>query len=412
MSDPPRIFFGWFVVVGAFAVLATCYGLQFSYGVLIPYMAADLGWGISSFSAPFSLYILLYTWLSYCSGSLTDRIGPRKVIAFGAIGLGCGYALMGRVEQPWQAYAYLCGVAALGMSVAFVPCNATVIRWFVRGRGLALGLASAGISAAAILGPLSTAALLSVLSWRETFYALGAGGAIVLLIASLLMVRDPESKKLKPDGERADPSLQHVTMPLEGMTLVQARQTTAFWILMVALFFTWLSVFFPFVHLPGHALQRGVSAGEAATLLVALGVGGLIGRLLGGTLTDRLGRKPGLAVSIALQAAAFFTVGESHAYYALGVGAFVLGMGYSGVSVLFPALLGDMFGRAHVGAIVGFVFSTVGSAAAAGPYLAALIFDQTGSFDAAFRCAGVFNLIALAVLVRVKVPPVTRLAPR
>ena len=401
----PKLFYGWLVVAGAFTVLATCYALQFSYGVLIPHMAAELGWRRSTFSAPFSLYILLYTWLSYFAGALTDRIGPRVVIACGALGLGLGYALLGTIDALWQPYVYLCAIAALGMSVAFVPCNATVIRWFVRKRGLALAIASAGISAAAVIGPLVTTALLETFSWRQTFQFLGAGAVALLLAASFVMVRDPETKNLRPDG---DPSPDVSGAPvrcatgLEGVTLAQAKQSPAFWLLMAALFFTWLAVFFPFVHLPGHAVQRGIGASQAANLLVMLGVGGLLGRLLGGGLTDRLGRKPGLAISIALQAVAFLGLGESQQYVPLAVWAFVLGMGYSGVSVLFPALLGDLFGRAHVGAIVGFVFATVGGAAAAGPYLAGLVFDATGSFDFAFRIAVVLNTIALLLLLMLK----------
>lgn len=396
-----RLFSGWVVVGGAFTVLATCYALQFSYGVLIPHMADELGWARSTFSAPFSVYILLYTWLSYGAGALTDRVGPRTVIAVGAVGLGSGYALLGSIEAIWEPYLYLCGIAALGMSVAFVPCNATVIRWFVRRRGLALAIASAGISAAAVIGPLATAWLLDRFSWRETFQFLGAGGMALLLLASLVMTRDPESKNLTPDGDDvidAPEAWRSGAKTLEGVTLAQARQSPAFWLLMVALFFTWLAIFSPFVHLPGHAVQRGIAASDAATLLVMLGIGGLVGRLLGGSLTDRLGRKPGLMISIALQAVAFVGFSVTQSFTPLALWAFVLGMGYSGVSVLFPALIGDMFGRAHVGAIVGFVFATVGSAAAAGPYLAGLVFDATGNFDLAFRIAGVLNVIALVVL--------------
>jgi len=413
----PRLFHGWLVVGGAFTVLATCYALQFSYGVLMPHMVADLGWGRSALSAPFSAYILLYSWLSYLAGALTDRLGPRTVIALGALGLGSGYALLGTTEELWEPYVYLGAFAAVGGSVAFVPCNATVIRWFVRRRGIALGIASAGISVAAILGPLVTAALLDVFSWRETLYWLGAGGAVLVLLASRVMTRDPEAKNLAPDGDPLEATTKRPAAgatELEGQTLAQARRSSAFWLVMACLFFTWVPVFFPFVHLPSHALEQGIAASEAATLLASLGIGGLLGRLLSGSLTDKLGRKPGLVLSIALQALAFEGLGESQAYTSLALWTFVLGMGYSGVSVLFPALLGDLFGRAHVGAIVGFVFATVGSAAAAGPYLAGLIFDATGSFDLAFRAGTVLNAISLAVLafLRTKSPSARSPVPR
>ena len=58
---PRRLYFGWMVVAAAFCVLAVAYGMQFSYGVFMPSMAADLGWDRATLSAPFSLFVLLYT---------------------------------------------------------------------------------------------------------------------------------------------------------------------------------------------------------------------------------------------------------------------------------------------------------------------------------------------------------------
>ena len=78
------------------------------------------------------------------AGRLTDRWGPRTVIAIGGALLGAGLVAMSRVGALWQPYLLYGTIAALGMSTAYVPCNATVARWFTRRRGLAVGLASAG----------------------------------------------------------------------------------------------------------------------------------------------------------------------------------------------------------------------------------------------------------------------------
>ena len=70
---------------------------------------------------------------------------------------------------------------------------------------------------------------------------------------------------------------------------------------------------------------------------------------------------------------------------------------------VFPALVGDYFGRAHAGAIVGRMFATAGAMAAIGPYVAALIFDASGSYRAAFIVAAVLN--GLAFLFASRLPP-------
>ena len=95
-------------------------------------------------------------------------------------------------------------IAAVGASVAFVPCNATVIRWFTRRRGLAIGLASCGISAAAALGPPIAGWLILEIGWRHALYVMALCGGVAVLLAAQGMVRDPESRGLRPDGDDAE----------------------------------------------------------------------------------------------------------------------------------------------------------------------------------------------------------------
>ena len=396
------MFFGWFVVAGAFSVLAIAYGLQFSYGVFLPAIAQDLNWDRSTLSAPFALFVVAYTSLSMVTGRLTDRFGPRVVISLGALGIGLGYGLLGTITAPWEIYLYLAGLAAVGASVAFVPCNTTVIRWFVRRRGLALGMASCGISAAAALGPPIAGWLILEFGWRFALYVMAAGGGLGVLIAAQCMVRDPESKGLRPDGETnlADAGPDTV----DGWTLREARRTRTFWLLLASLVTTWLVVFLPFVHLGAYGLDLGLGPLDAAALISAIGVGGLAGRVVAGGLTDRFGRVPGLMVALVLQALAFLGFAGSQSYPWLLGWAFAYGIGYSGVSVLFPALLGDYFGRAHAGAISGFTFGIGGIAAAAGPYAAGVIFDRTGDYTVTFVISSVLNSAALLILAFVTAP--------
>ena len=388
-------FLGWSVVVGAFSVLCLHYGVQFSYGVFLPHMLAELEWSRSTLTAPFSMYVFLYTGLSFFAGKLTDKLGPRSVIAIGAVGLGVGYMLLSRIDAVWQTYVCFC-IAAIGGAVAFVPCNATVIRWFARRRGLALGVASSGISMAAVVGPLAAVALMQAMHWRQALFMMGTGAGLLMLAASCLMRRDPESAGLMVDGDPA-PSAG-ARLALDGWTSKAARGTVTFWVLVTSLFFSWLAIFVPFVHLTGHALILGLSGVQSALLLTLIGVGGLLGRVIGGALTDRFGRLPGIVVALLLQAGAFVGFTMSDTFLWLGVWAMAFGLGYSGVSMLFPALTGDLFGRAHAGAIVGFVFAFGGCSAAAGPYFAGVLFDTTGDYNAAFSVSAVLNLVALLLL--------------
>ena len=142
MTSAP--FYGWVVVGATSSVLFMAYGAQFSFGVFFSALLEEFGWSRAALSGVFSLYAFGYGTLAFVSGGLTDRWGPRLVIATGGLFLGAGWIAMSFTRSLWQPYVFYGVIAGLGMSTAFVPCGATVARWFVRRRGLAAGIASAG----------------------------------------------------------------------------------------------------------------------------------------------------------------------------------------------------------------------------------------------------------------------------
>jgi len=191
------------------------------------------------------------------------------------------------------------------MSTAYVPCGATVTRWFSRRRGLAAGLASAGGSLGAFVLPPLAQLLVSTVGWRGAYVIFGTAILVTLNVLAPLMKRDPESVGMVPDG---DPSASPQNADLshgEDHTIVQALGSRAFWILFALFAATWLTVFTPLVHLVPLARGLGVDPMLAATLVSALGMAAVAGRLLLGTLSDRMGRRPALGIGLGLQVAAF-----------------------------------------------------------------------------------------------------------
>ena len=153
-----RIFYGWVVLACVSTVLLLTYGVQYSFGVFFTTMLPDLGWSRAGLAGAFSLYSLVYIGLSVASGHLTDRLGPRWVMALGGCCLGIGLILVSRIQAPWQLYLFYGGLAGVGMSAAYVPCTATAVKWFRHRRGLAVGIAGSGASLGiAVVPPLSEA---------------------------------------------------------------------------------------------------------------------------------------------------------------------------------------------------------------------------------------------------------------
>ena len=345
--------------------------------------------------------------LSSVSGWATDRFGPRQVVAVGALLLGLGWTGFGLSHELWQVYLSLGIVAAVGMSAVWVPCNATVVRWFVRRRGTAVGVASAGGSVGNLLAPPAAAALVGLIGWRATLPVMAVVGTVILIGCSRFLVRDPEQLGLHPDGaDHPAGRHRHDHRRRRQLHLGDARRTATFWCLTSLFALTWLAVFVPFAHLAAFADDLGSSSFTASLMLSAIGLGGVTGRLTTGTAVrpHRPEAQPGHHAGAADRRVrpAF---AAAHGLLLLFPAAVLFGFSYGGSVTLFPALVGDQFGRLYAGAIVGMIFATAGALAAVGPYLAAALYDATNSYRLAFALGARQRCLAL-LLVALLRPPV------
>ena len=395
-------FYGWNVVGAAFTALFVVYSIQFSFGTFVDDIVEDTGWSETRLQLIFAVYIFTYSSLSAVTGALTDRVGPRRVVAVGSVLLTAGYIIWATAPNLWIAFLGLGVVAPLGMSAAWVPCNATVVRWFVERRGTALAIATSGTSMANIIAPPVAATLVKAYGWRTALASFALTGGAAMLLSSLWFRRAPESMGQFPDGKDGPPPPLDQTLisSSDGLTAKAASRTRTYWLILGMYALTFVVVFVPFVHSNQFAIDLGIDEITAATVISSIGVGGLAGRLLVGPISDRLGRKRLVVAAFALETLAFFGIAASNGLTLLYPSAVVFGFSYGATVTMLPALVGDYFGREHAGAIVGRIFGTAGSLAAIGPYVAQLLVDSSGSYRFAFVLSGVANGAALVMASR------------
>ncbi|MSQ47264.1 MAG: MFS transporter [Deltaproteobacteria bacterium] len=410
MSPSPPLFYGWIVTACAFLILLLTYGVQYSFGVFLPFMLDELGWHRASIAGAFSLYSMTYSACSWLSGRLTDSKGPTVVIAFGGMLLGVGIMATSQVSARWQMYLFYGFIAALGMSTAFIPCNTTVMKWFQRKRGLALGLASCGSSCGILLCPPLFAALIPHYGWRSVYLTCGVVIVIVLNIVARFMVRSPELLGLAPDGDL--PSAANVlsegalvTAPLTGWSLQEAWRFPAFWLLFLVFVIMLFSVPVPFVHIVAFARDLGFSPTQGAFAVSIMGLCAFIGSLSLGALSDRIGRRQGLMLSLVMHVVAYLLFVNARSLTVLYCGAAAFGFFYGSMATLFTALIGDLFGRRHAGTIGGFLFAGAGVLGAWGPMIAGYLRDTTGSYHLAFTYAVVTSVVSLVLFTVTPKPP-------
>ena len=418
MSPPRPFFYGWVVTACAFLVLFLTYGVQYSFGVFLPFMLDDLGWQRASIAGAFSLYSMTYSACSWLSGRLTDTKGPTVVISFGGVFLGCGIMATSQMSATWHMYLFYGFIAALGMSTAFIPCNTTVIKWFHRKRGLALGLASCGSSCGILLCPPLLATLIPQYGWRPVYLGCGVVILIVLNLVARFMVRSPELLGLAPDGDPpptpnalpggATVAAQSVvTAPahLTGWSLQESWRFPSFWLLAIVFVVMLLSVPVPFVHIVAFARDLGFSPTQGALAVSIMGLCAFIGSLSLGALSDRIGRKQGLILSLTMHVVAYLLFVSAQSLTVLYCGAAAFGFFYGSMATLFTALIGDLFGRRHAGAIGGFLFAGAGVLGAWGPMIAGYLRDTTGSYHLAFMYAVVTSIVSLLLFAVTPKPP-------
>ena len=410
-TAPLPFFYGWVVTVCAFCILFLTYGVQYSFGVFLPAMLDDLGWQRASIAGAFSLYTMMYSGCSWLSGRLTDSRGPRFVIALGGILLGVGIMATSRMTATWHLYVFYGLIASLGMSTAYIPCNTTVVKWFQRKRGLALGLASSGSSCGILTLPPLASYLIAHWGWRPVYCAFGVLILLLLLIISRFMVRSPELLGLAPDGDApaTSSSFQNnetqQSLVITGWTLREAWTLPSFWLFFVLFVIMLFTVPVPFVHIVSFARDLGFSSTQGAVAVSIMGLSAFVGSLSLGPLSDRIGRKQGLTISLTFQVAAFVLFLSAKSLAILYCGAAAFGFFYGSMATLFPALMGDFFGRLHAGAITGFLFAGAGTFGAWGPMIAGYLRDTLGSYDIAFTYGIATSLLTLCLFIFTPKPP-------
>ena len=403
-----QIFYGWVVLACVSVVLLLTYGVQYSFGVFFTTMLQDLGWSRASLAGAFSLYSLVYIGLSIYSGRLTDRIGPRWVIAIGGLCLGSGMILVSLIQNPWQLYLFYGCLAGIGMSVAYVPCNATVVKWFRRRRGLAVGIAGSGASLGIAGFPPVSEALIARFGWRRTYLLFGIAVLIALNVLAFFIVRDPEVLGLQPDGDlepAADVTPAGAVVET-SWELREAVQTGAFWMLagiMVLSLFTIPSVY---VHLPQYARDLQVQV-PGSVFLMLVGLCALVGNLALGRLSDLLGRRQALLLSLIVGMLALGGLTVAQGATALYIAAAGFGLYYGTYASLFPAVMADFFGRLHAGALVGLSFTMGSITSAIGPLAMGWVADRTGHYALAFLCCTFVNSLGI-ILLALACPPAHR----
>ncbi len=390
------VFYGWVIVAVTFVTIGVGVNARTAFSLLFPPILEEFGWSRGVTAGAFSFGFIIAAVLSPLIGRLMDRSGPRAVMELGTALMGAGLLLAPLTSQPWHLYLSI-GVLVGGGSVCLGYSGQSLFlpNWFVRRRGLALGIAFAGVGVGSVtLLPWMQAMIVQV-GWRAACATLGILVLVVLAPINLLVRKRPEDMGLRPDGDAvphasaAPPPSNVVDQDWAAVdwTLARALRTSRFWWLALAYFgglYIWYAVQ---VHQTKYLTEIGVGATAAAWALGFVSLAGIPGGIVLGHLSDRIGREWVWAISCAGFAFCFLAllalahVPSLALVYLMVIVQGVLGYGLTSVM---GAIVSEIFQGRNFGTIFGSVMVAALSGGAAGPWLTGVLHDALGDYVAAF----------------------------
>jgi MFS family permease len=383
-------------------------GLMYSYGVFFKYLIADFGWSRAATSGVHSLFMVVHGGLAVGMGWLVDRVGPARVMAGCAFIAGLGLALTSQINTLWQLYVTYGIIFGIGQSAGYITTTATTARWFIKRRGLVLGIVTSGAGLGVLIIAPVAARLITAFGWSTAYLVLAAATWAIMIPSALLLRRDPAEKGLRPYGiDEAVPAMdsgrRKETGPEEkGITLEAAIRYKPLWIVFAVFFLFNFCLQMVMVHLVNFATDMGIASLIAATFISIIGIGSFIGRLGMGTASDRIGANNALLICCIIMLSTLVFLIYAEELWAFYLFAIIFGFAYGGEVPQMPVLMGRFFGLRALAALVGVIVfgATVGGAI--GAWVGGQIFDVTQSYQLAFTIAATASFIGIVLTLVLK----------
>jgi MFS family permease len=384
--------YAWTRLVAALA-LSTIGGVgMWSVVVVLPAIQAEFGVARADASFPYTLTMVGFGLGGIFMGRLSDRFGIVVPVVVGTFALGLGYTLAASAGSLWQ-FALVEGVLIgfLGSSATFGPLLADTSLWFNRRRGIAVAIFASGNYLAGIVWPPIVQHFIETSGWRATHAGIGLFCLVTMLPLALVLRRRPPALELGPGGGGRTAAWPERPLGLSPGAL-QA-------LLVVAGLACCVAMSMPQVHIVAYCGDLGYGAARGAEMLSLMLGFGIVSRLASGWVCDRIGGVRTLLLGSGLQGVALLLFLPFDGLVSLYVISALFGLFQGGIVPSYAIIVREYFSPREAGVRVGTVIMATLFGMALGGWLSGVIFDLTGSYEAAFLHGTAWNLVNVAIAV-------------
>ena len=369
-----------------------------SFTAYFPLLQTQFGWSRAVLSGAFALSRAESGILGPLQGWLIDKFGPRMMVRVGMLMFGAGFILFSQTDSVLDYYLTFALMAAGSSIAGFLPVATTVVNWFERRRGVAMGIAMSGFGVGGLLVPAVAWSLIS-LGWRPTAFFSGVLIILVGLPIAQLMRQRPEQYGYLPDGassstpQSEEDSSQELLQPsvtlnqdeVDGFTAREAMRTPAFWLLSFGHSMALFTVGAVSLHLIPHIIESvGVSVTTASGAVVVMTIFNILGQLGGGFLGDRVSKRLLAAAAMLVHSVALLILAYATTLLPVYIFAVLHGTAWGVRGPMMTTIRADYFGRASFATIMGFSSLIVMVGMTSGPLIAGFLADIFDGYRVGF----------------------------
>ena len=360
---------------------------MWSFVVTLPAVQADFGITRGEASLPFTLTMFGFGFGGIVMGRLADRFGIVMPVMAGAVALGAGYGLSG-VAPGIVTLALAQGLLGFGSAATFGPLMTDISHWFVRRRGIAVAIASCGNYLSGVIWPPLIQHFIATDGWRATQIWVGVICVVTLVPLSLLLRRRAPSQHSAASHASAAGKLETLGISSNALMVL----------LFIAGIACCVAMSMPQVHIVAYCGDLGYGPARGAEMLSMMLGFGLISRVTGGFIADRIGGVATLLLSSVLQGVALLLYVFFDGLFSLYVISALFGLFQGSIVPMYAIIVREYFAPQEAGTRLGFVLLATLGGMALGGWMSGLIFDLTGSYQAAFLNGLAWNLVNVSIV--------------